>query len=73
MDEYTPDTDMVRSICTVEGEALLLEQAEFDRWLAEVVREAREKAWEACLADMPFDLDWKIQYGDLNPYRKETQ
>ncbi len=39
--------------------------------IAAVERAAAEKAWDECLKQMPFDLDWKIQYGDLNPYRRE--
>ena len=42
-----------------------------DAELASVERAAAEKAWDECLKQMPFDLDWKIQYGDLNPYRRE--
>lgn len=72
MTEYTATTEEIRSY--VE-EMLGWEHPEprevFDRWLAEVKREAAERGYDDCLADMPLDLDWKLQYGDRNPYRKE--
>ena len=62
---FEADTKLLRSWCS-EGGC----EAEFDNLTAEVERRAAEKAWDECLSHMPFDLDWKIQYGDQNPYRR---
>lgn len=40
--------------------------------IAEVERAAAEKAWDRCVGEMPIDQDWKIFYGDNNPYRAEA-
>lgn len=37
----------------------------------ELERKAAEKAWDRCVGEMPIDPDWKIYYGDNNPYRRE--
>lgn len=84
MSEYTPKTHEIRAAAVNHRAPLIHRQmfgqtirgaervalAEFDRWLAEVQRAAAEKAWDECLSQMPFDLDWKNQYGDQNPYRR---
>lgn len=44
-----------------------------DKAEAERDAEVAAKAWDRCLGEMPIDLDWKIYYGDSNPYRKAVQ
>lgn len=46
-------------------------KVQWEVWLSELIRKEREDAWDECLSEMPLDLDWKLQYGDQNPYRKE--
>ena len=43
MSDYTPTTEQVR---TVYGRAFDNRKEEFDRWLAEVIREAKWVGWE---------------------------
>jgi hypothetical protein len=83
--DYTPTTDEVRDslvhlnkyyaerhgdfdLLVVKSETA----AQFDRMIAEVRREAAEKAWNRCVGEMPIDPDWKNFYGDNNPYRAEA-
>ena len=44
MSDYTPTTE--EELLNFKSNAELRKTAEFDRWLAEVKREAKEEAWE---------------------------
>lgn len=82
MSEYVPRTADVRECYASSGDGLdfrlrLFERyAEFDRWLAEVQREAAEKAWDRCHDDTH---EWyrtvhKTLYtAPENPYRKDEE
>lgn len=59
-----------RVVRVADGASDELAQGEFYGWLSELIRKEREEAWGECLSEMPLDLDWKLQYGDQNPYRK---
>lgn len=75
-EQYTPTTDEMRWVYVRADRAALSREeyeAEFNRWLAEVRREAAEEAWDRCVGEMPIDPDWKNFYGDNNPYRRERE
>lgn len=77
MNEYTPETNHVRFRYTEhtylldEGEA---DPAEFDRWLAEVKREAAEKALESVRAlHTKRDDGWCTACAEFNDLTSEVQ
>ena len=71
MSDYTPTTEEIRA--AYEGQLIKigenrfelidegLAKAEFDRWLAEVIRKAKEEAW---------DEGWVSETFVWNPYRQ---
>jgi hypothetical protein len=67
-EEYTPTTKIVRQLY-----ANSMDPAGFDRWLAEVRREAAEKGWDevADYHDRTNAPDFAESVRRDNPYRKE--
>lgn len=74
MNDFVPGPGLIKEVWVRAHSEARREDAAaaFDSMYAEVVRKASEAAWDECLTWMPFDLDWKIQFGDLNPHRKES-
>ena len=75
MSVEVPSTDEVRERFSDMRMAAFVPEyrVAFDRWLAEVRRQAAEEAWARCVSEMPIDPDWKNFYGDNNPYREKGQ
>lgn len=87
MSEYTPKTHEIRAAAVIHRAPLVHRQmlgqtirdaervalTEFDRWLAEVVREASEEAWDEAVmkiyANAWVDLDPRARPIE-NPYRR---
>ncbi len=65
-DEFTPTEWEVREEYAAGN---IHAEAEFDRMIAEVERDAAAKARDRCVGEMPIDPDWKNFYSDNNPYR----
>ncbi len=63
MSDYTPTTEEVRDRYNTFDNPKT--EAEFDRWLSEVIRKAKEEAW---------DEGWVSETFVWNPYRQgETE
>lgn len=77
MSEYTPTTDEMRFAWADRVNKHDQEGAEeFDRWLAEVQREAAEKAWDECYYDTHewySTKDETLYTAPENPYRKDEE
>jgi len=77
-DEYTPTTDRVRDGYGIGWFADDEEfehdpmgpDVEFDRWLAQTIREAKAEAWRRGVADGREDALYEIEPRITNPYRE---
>lgn len=77
MTGYTPTTEDVRGdyiahSATYAGKPSSESGAEFDRWLADVIRKAKEQAWEEGITASGINLDWQLHLLDHNPYTEES-
>ena len=58
MSDYIPTTELVRN------KSIWLSEKQFDSWLAEVIREAKEEAWDEGFHEGMYD-----EWSHGNPYR----